>query len=129
MNLNIEPSIFELVKGKGLHCGPVSLTIAGKASANAGMIYVKADGQYVGKITTSGRFFTVREADSIVDPVVETIDAIIAGGAAYIAEQGRISGVCGFCGLTLDDPESVARGYGPVCAKRHGLPHGNRHGY
>lgn len=30
---------------------------------------------------------------------------------------------CSFCGLALTDEGSVEVGYGPVCAKRWGLPH------
>jgi hypothetical protein len=34
------------------------------------------------------------------------------------AQYGRITGSCGICGRVLEDPESVARGIGPVCASR-----------
>lgn len=34
---------------------------------------------------------------------------------------GGLTGECCFCSRTLTDPESKAHGYGPVCAKNHGL--------
>lgn len=36
------------------------------------------------------------------------------------ASLGRQHGVCMICGRTLTDPESVARGIGPICAGRLG---------
>lgn len=39
-----------------------------------------------------------------------------------LAINGKKSGHCCFCGLTLTNPESVARGYGPICAENYGLP-------
>lgn len=44
-------------------------------------------------------------------------------------EEGKATGQCCYCGLALSDPESVERGYGPICAKKYGLPHSNRHGF
>lgn len=37
------------------------------------------------------------------------------------AEWGRTVGWCGYCGLKLRDPVSIAHGYGPTCARNHGL--------
>ncbi len=36
---------------------------------------------------------------------------------------GQLAGACGYCGLTLNDPHSRSLGYGPRCAKVHGLPY------
>ncbi len=36
---------------------------------------------------------------------------------------GQLAGACGYCGLKLDDPHSRSLGYGPRCAKVHGLPY------
>jgi hypothetical protein len=43
--------------------------------------------------------------------------------AAQAAEFGLVSGWCVACAKKIDHPASVAVGYGPVCAKRHGWPH------
>ncbi len=43
------------------------------------------------------------------------------------AAFGRRYSFCVNCGAELDDPNSVAAGYGPVCAKNHGWPHGAKH--
>lgn len=49
-----------------------------------------------------------------VDRLVEIADDPLAAAARY----GRHTGVCGLCGRTLEDPESVSRGVGPVCANK-----------
>ncbi len=36
----------------------------------------------------------------------------------YLTQQGRHTGQCIMCGKTLTDPESIARGIGPVCGGR-----------
>lgn len=38
--------------------------------------------------------------------------------------EGHATGSCCFCGRHLDTKESVAAGYGPVCANKYGLPWG-----
>jgi hypothetical protein len=47
----------------------------------------------------------------------EIANAIAANPAARMKEFGDITGTCAKCGRPLEDPESVARGLGPVCAK------------
>ena len=42
-----------------------------------------------------------------------------------VKKLGKDVGFCMYCGLTLSDPESKHRGYGPICAKHYGLPYGN----
>lgn len=37
-----------------------------------------------------------------------------------LVTYGRVTGVCGVCGRTLTDPESIEAGIGPVCASKVG---------
>ena len=39
-----------------------------------------------------------------------------------VTKWGRDTGICGVCGAPLTDPESVARGIGPVCATKINPP-------
>lgn len=104
----------------------VTVTRAPEHGVNAGALYLKAHGEYLGKITADGQLRTV----AVVAPVIkEELRGFVTGGKEYLAEVGREWGNCCFCGLLLTDPESVERGYGPVCARKNGLPHGNRHGF
>lgn len=47
-----------------------------------------------------------------------------ADPAGVMAEAGKQAGRCCMCGKGLEDPKSLAVGYGPVCAKNYGLPYG-----
>ncbi len=44
--------------------------------------------------------------------------AIVADPYARMTEYGQITGSCGACGRTLEDPESVRLGIGPVCREK-----------
>lgn len=46
------------------------------------------------------------------------LDQIAADPLAASAEYGKHTGVCGMCMRMLTNPESVARGIGPICAGR-----------
>jgi hypothetical protein len=48
----------------------------------------------------------------------EVFEAILADPYARMVEYGQITGSCGACGRTLEDPESVALGIGPVCRSK-----------
>jgi len=86
-------------------------------SKNPGHVYVKLGGNYKGKITPEGRFFavggTTRE---------ETAEVMRVGRDPLAAaiEHGRLTGRCAVCSRVLDNPESVQRGIGPICAKKFG---------
>ena len=99
------------VRFAGLEVSPASAT-----SRNAGALYVKADGTYVGKIT-QGKFLCVRECSEATQArVLETLKDPKAAAIAY----GRETGSCSCCGRELTDPESVAAGIGPICAGKFG---------
>lgn len=89
---------------------------AGAASRNPGAVYVKEDGQYLGKIM-GGKLLSLFS----VQP--ETEARIIAAASdpmnAAIA-YGKRFGKCAVCARDLTDDDSVARGIGPVCAKKYG---------
>lgn len=92
----------------------------GASAADSGRTYYgKITRQAVWAPTDAGRYWAV----------TELLEALAAGGVDYLAKVGIETGNCCFCGLDLTDPESVRYGYGPVCARKHGLPHTNRHGY
>jgi pyruvate/2-oxoglutarate dehydrogenase complex dihydrolipoamide acyltransferase (E2) component len=96
--------------------GELLINLAGDASKNPGAVYVKLNGEYVGKVTAQGAAYGL---DALL-PTLKAIEADPAGaGAAY----GALTGRCSFCGLALTDEGSIEVGYGPVCASRYGLPH------
>ena len=101
---------------------------------NPGAIYVKDNGQYVGKIAAGTEaFLPGRDFNPERMPVLQAIfrdprGAVQAQAARIAAElaaaqaEGRpLSLPCGCCGITLTDPVSIARGIGPICASKWGF--------
>lgn len=95
-------------------------SLAPATGRNAGAVYVTREGvadAYLGKIV-EGRFIASRECPAALAPAI--VQAASAPAEAAIA-AGRALGVCACCGRDLSDPESIARGIGPVCAERFGF--------
>lgn len=118
-------------KGKGLFLRGLAITPAPKHGNNPGCVYVKSDHLgYLGKLSPDGAFHAVSSVPLAREwPVLESLEDVEIGGTEFLARVGRESGICCFCNLELTDPESIQRGYGPVCAKNRNLPHGNRNGF
>lgn len=78
-------------------------------------------GAYYGKILmASGELIAGR---NMCDPVVDFLTDFAADPVGKAAAYGHKTGYCCFCHKGLDNPASTEVGYGPVCAKRWGLPH------
>ena len=106
--------------------GTVRLQRAGENSRYVGQIMVtdgEAYGQnrYYGRIDQNGVFQPGRDANPEVTAVLAEIDA---NPAEALDRMGRAEGCCCFCGKDLVAEDSTVWGYGPVCAKHWGLPHG-----
>lgn len=54
----------------------------------------------------------------------EELRKFAADPAGYAASYGKQSSNCCFCGTTITSNDSLAVGYGPICAERWGLPWG-----
>jgi hypothetical protein len=87
------------------------LKLAPAHGRNAGAIYVTKRDEYVGKIVGT-RFEATRSADATILPALQTISTEPREAAI---RYGRLTGVCGCCGRELTDPESIAKGIGPIC--------------
>ena len=97
---------------------------------NPGAIYVKDNGQYVGKIPAGastfspGRDFDASRLPALVEAMANPAEAVKADAARrakMLLEDPTMSIPCGCCGLTLTNPESIARGIGPICAGKWGF--------
>lgn len=62
------------------------------------------------------KYGTQRPGGTYVGEVTEALKKILADPKAASAAYGRLVGRCGVCGRPLEDPESVERGIGPICA-------------
>jgi hypothetical protein len=86
-------------------------------SKNAGAIYVTTTGDiYLGKIVGS-KFIKVRACS---DEQQARILEVAADPEKAAVAYGVMTGSCSCCGRELTNPESVARGIGPICAAKWG---------
>ena len=112
-------------KMKALQFDGLRIGRAGATSSNPGGLWVTdggswGDSVYFGRINADGTF---RARPQFHAQAREQVRRLAAFGPMEIARVGRATGRCVYCARFLDDPTSVALGYGPVCAKYHGLPH------
>ena len=110
---------------------PLQLNLAGKGRKFPGTVGLTDGGsfrrQQMVRQGDEGRRVGARQAlrpaedRPFVDPRPARHPARAAGG-----KHGKLTGHCCFCNSELSDEKSTAVGYGPVCAKRWGLPHGSK---
>lgn len=94
--------------------GEIVVSPASAESANAGALYVKEAGEYLGKVM-NGKFLRVRACG---EEQAKKIAELIANPREAAEAYGKLTGKCCLCHRQLTDAESVARGIGPVCAGR-----------
>jgi len=82
----------------------------------AGWVFVD-DGAEYGSGEKYGR---QRPGGTYAGQITEQLAAILADPKGALRRYAELTGRCGYCDRTLEDEVSVARGVGPVCAKRHG---------
>jgi Family of unknown function (DUF6011) len=104
------------IKYPKLRLGGFTFSPAGATSTNAGAVYVKEGDLYLGKVL-GGRFQKSRDCSP--EKAVEIVDFAADPHTAAVA-YGKQFGRCAVCAKELSDPDSVARGIGPVCAERYG---------
>lgn len=111
---------FDVARGKGYK--RIAMSIAGlrfspapAGGANAGALYVKRNGEYLGKIM-GGKYRCV-EAGRGTEAEVQRV---LADPQAAAIEHGQRTGICAICSAELTNAESIARGIGPICAAKFG---------
>ena len=113
--------VFSTPEGVGFR-----LTVAGPDTRAPGTLNITSAGtwesrEWFGRIHRDGRFEPSRKLTDGA-PVVSALTCFAADPAAQAAAYGHDHGVCCFCEAELSDAISIELGYGPVCAKRWGLP-------
>jgi hypothetical protein len=101
--------------------GKIQFSLAPATGKNPGCIYVKVDGEYVGKILPNGTFQSVKFCSEVAAYLSDLNLDVVGTVKAY----GHRTGNCCFCARHLEDGRSVAVGYGPTCADNFGLPWGD----
>jgi hypothetical protein len=115
-------ALFETAKENGLKKPTLrflgaTLSAAPEHGRNAGAIYVKREGEYVGKLI--GTTFT--PAYGAPADTLAKLQEVAADPKAAAVQYGRDLGKCCCCGRQLTDPVSVANGIGPICEASFGF--------
>ncbi len=107
-------------KARFAHKGStLRLSVAGDRARVPGSVQVHQGGAWVGRIEPSG----IIAGPLAFDPeTIAALAVIMSDPAKAAASYGALSGACSFCDRALTDDGSVEVGYGPVCAKKFGLP-------
>jgi hypothetical protein len=84
--------------------------------ANKGALYVKINGDYVGKVADG--CFKPRNAP---EGTLSKLKAIAKDPLSSAIAYGRKTGQCACCGRELTNHGSIDRGIGPICVEKWGL--------
>lgn len=111
----------------GFEQGTIRMNLAGSKARVAGSVNVTSAGSFdartwYGRIHPDGRFEPARNGSPAW--VTEALQQFNADPATMARLQGQRYGACCFCRRELTTNESLAVGYGPICAEKFGLPWG-----
>lgn len=100
-----------------LRLGSFKLSYAKPGSRNEGALYVKTrNATYLGKIA-NGQFSPRPEC---TEAYKQELALVAADPRKAAIAYGHDTKSCAVCGIKLTDPDSVARGVGPICAAKFG---------
>lgn len=108
----------------------LQLSVAGPASKAPGTINLTdgrpyGDNTWYGRVTVEGQYEPRSGlAEDVKNDLTAILTALSRHPAQTAAAYGKLTGNCCLCKSSLSDEKSTAVGYGPVCAKRWGLPWG-----
>jgi hypothetical protein len=96
----------------------IVLSPAPDSGMNAGMIYVKVNDEYKGKISRDGAWQVSGPQDEIL---LQKLGEFSLAPQEPARKFGFKTGTCCVCGRKLTDKISIANGIGPICAEGWGL--------
>lgn len=101
----------------------IQLSLAGAKAKKPGSINVTDGGSYgsntwYGRVLTDGTWEKSSKANDDIGGVLKELSA---NPAAFATKYGHKHGSCCFCNKKLTQDNSVAAGFGPVCADNWGL--------
>ena len=106
----------------------IILSLAGaKSITSAGSVNVKGAGKYphnawYGRINPNGTWTPSLKTDPTLQAAIESMLVKLAANPARVAKDyAKLTNNCCFCNKHLEVDESVAAGFGPVCAVKFGL--------
>ena len=81
--------------------------------------------KWFGRLSTGGTLFMPTHMQSAAELLQVELDLFQLDPAKYATAYGKARGNCMFCRKNLTSPQSVAVGYGPICADHYGLAWGD----
>ena len=105
------------VKRPVFRAAGLSFSMAPARGKNAGAVYVKADGEYQGKIM-DGQFMA---ASACMPSTADAVVSVANDPRGEAIRYGKTTGRCACCGRELSDAVSVELGVGPICLEKWGL--------
>ncbi len=104
------------------------LYVSGPKAKIAGVINVRGGGGYAnapwyGRITQDG---TWTHKAGVDERMADALCKLQLDPVTAVATFGKLSGRCCFCNIELTTDNSLAAGYGPICAKKWCLPWGKK---
>lgn len=106
-----EKLVISIAGARSRYNGQLMLTDGGPFGANV----------FYGRVDTDGNVVQSRDMTATVLKLLREFSDNPAGVAGSI---GKRTGACCFCARELETTESLAVGYGPVCADKFSLPWG-----
>lgn len=104
------------IKTPRLRLDTFTFSRAPDTGRNAGAIYVKDGGEYIGKVS-DGRFHPTMACD---EPTKARVITVAADPHNAAKAYGAKTGSCSCCGRELSNAESVELGIGPICRDKFG---------
>lgn len=99
-----------------IRTGEIDFSLAPPGGKNPGNVYIKFNGDYIGKITPDGTFVPTRDCPPEVKAkVIEVAQDPLAAAVAH----GKRTGQCSCCGRRLDNQVSIDLGIGPICRAKY----------
>ena len=121
--VSIDPveTAFNTAQGNGIKRPKLRLdtfifSLAPSTGKNAGAVYVKEGGEYLGKVQ-GGKFM---RAFSCTAETEQRIVAVCADPRQAAIAYGQRTGTCSTCGRELTNEGSIEDGIGPICASKYG---------
>jgi Family of unknown function (DUF6011) len=108
--------------------GHMKLSIASQNAKFPGSISIVISGSrgFVGRIRLDGTVDINRQGEDMSKDIIAFLVEFNKDPVKMSVEQGKLHSRCCFCALPLKTQESLAVGYGDVCARHWGLPWGKQ---
>lgn len=114
--------------------GVLAIKLMGDRSKNAGCLAItngvsgwrdRPNSEFYGYVGVTGHWKPTYNTPEYIKSAME---ALAPNPTAWVAAFGQRVSYCVFCATQITTTESLAVGYGPVCAERFSLPWGTKKG-